>query len=144
MALRGIAHGFDTAPEQKLQHTSFVVRCAADDEVARPFAPHLLEPFEIGLESAGSDNKRFRAKRSGLALEPYRAACEFAIRDVELRDLRVIENANASLGGRSIMRVHQRFSPAEEERIRSIQVQRAPKRGLKSNAMRFHPLCRGE
>ena len=68
VALPGITHGFDTMVQQQLEHRTLVIRRAANDEVPRCLAPHLLQPFQIGLEAPGSCHKSLGAELGGLPI----------------------------------------------------------------------------
>src|ERR1051326_3852991 len=141
VALLRVAYRFSAGVQEKFQARAFVVRRPPDYKIACCFAPSLFQPFQIGLKSSRSGNQGFGAKFSGRAVEPYPAAFNFAVGDIHLCHLSIVEDANTAACGRRIVRIHQGFAPAEEECVGSTQVQRALKGRLEASAMASHPPC---
>ena len=67
MALRGIADVLHALVEQHLQNRAAVIGRAADQEIVGGVAPILLQPFDVGLETAGGRDQRRGADFRGAA-----------------------------------------------------------------------------
>ena len=130
---------FHASIQEQLKDFSFIVRCASDKKIARRLTPHLFKPFQIGFESAASDNERFGAELRRPLVELHFTAFESAVAGMEFRDFGIIEDGDTALRRRRVVGVHQCFSAAQEERVRPAQMQRAFERLLKSDTIAFHP-----
>ena len=106
VTLLWIADRFGTVIQKQLQNSAFVIRRAANDEVARGLTPHSFEPFQIRFETTGSHDNAFRAEFRGLSVEKHPPAFEPALADVQFLDLGVVENANAPFPCRRVVGIH--------------------------------------
>ena len=139
MTLLWIADRFGPVIQKQFQDLAFVIRCSANDEVARRFAPHFLEPFQIRFEAAGSDDESLRAEFGRLPIEKHLATFEFAVAYVQFLDLGIVEDANTESQCRGVIGIHQRLASTKEEGVRAAQVKRSLQRGLKADTVSSHP-----
>ena len=141
MALGGIADVLHPFGKQHFQDRAAVIGRAADQEIVGGLAPILLQPFDVGLEAAGSGDQRGRAHFGG-AIDRLleRCAQEHAVLDPQIGNLGVIDNLDAELLGGQVQRVQHRATAAEEERIGATEAQRAAERGLPAHALFDDPV----
>ncbi len=115
VTLRGIADFLNALLEQHLQDRAAIVGCAADQEIVGGLAPILLEPFDVGLKTAGGCNKR-RSGDGGAAIALLQGGRQkHAVGDFQIEDFRVVEDLDAKLLGGQIKRVQHRPAAAQEE-----------------------------
>ena len=127
--------------EQHLQDRAAVIGRAADQEIVGGLAPIFLQPFDVGLETAGGGDQRrgadFAAPSIGLL---QRRGQEHAVLDLEVGDFGVVDDLDAEPFGGEIERVQHRPAAAEEERIGAAEAQRAAERGLPAHALFDDPV----
>src|SRR5579883_253336 len=143
VALRGMAYRLCTVRKQHAQNLASIERCAADEEIARRFAPDFLQPLEVRFKSSGGGHERTSADQKRFAA-PYDARrFKAPVPNLDVLHLGLIVDSHAqSLSGR-VIRVQERLSSAEKKRIRAVQMQSSSQRRLKTDAMVEHPLRRG-
>ncbi|OIQ67234.1 hypothetical protein GALL_511900 [mine drainage metagenome] len=140
VTLRGIADFLNALLEQHLQDRAAIVGCAADQEIVGGLAPILLEPFDVGLETAGSCNKRRSGDGGAATALLQRGRQKHAVGDFQIEDFRVVEDLDAKLLGGQIERVQHRPAAAEEERVGPAEAERAAERRLPAHALFDDPV----
>src|SRR5262249_18702041 len=109
VALSRVADLFGPAIQQHPQHSAGVVGGASDDEVLRYLAPALLEPGEVGLETAGRGYDGARPHRLRGASPRHQRGRKLAAADLQLLHLGIVCNAGAEALHRAVIGVHQRL-----------------------------------
>ena len=139
VALRGVADVLHALGQQHFQDRAAVVGRAADQEIIGGIAPILLQPFDVGLETAGRGNQRCRAHADAAIALLQRRRQKHAVFDFEIEHFGVVEDFDAELFGGEIERVQHRPAAAEEERVGAAEAERAAERGLPAHALLGDP-----
>ncbi len=139
MALRRVADALGALVEHVLQHHALVVGRAADQEVARRRSPGARQPLDVGLEAARGEHHRAAGDAVGSTADLDLDRLEAAVRDRDVLDLRVVEDADPEILCSDVVGVHQRLAAAEKERVGAAERKRPRERRLKAHAVCLHP-----
>ncbi len=135
MALLGIADLLHALGQQHFQDRAAVIGRAADQEIIGGVAPIFLQPFDVGLKTAGRRDQR-RGGHADAAVALLQLGGEkHAVLDGEVEHLGIVEDLDAELFGGQVQRVQHRPAAAEEERIGAPEAQRAAQRRLPAHAL---------
>src|SRR5438067_1961021 len=139
VALLRIAHLLHARREQRLEDPALVVRRSADDEIIGHLAPALLEPGDVGLESAGCGDECLGGNPIFATLVNDVCRRESAVLHLEPGDFRLVDHLDAEVLRGAVVRVDQGLAPAEEEGVGAPEMECALERRLEPYPAIGHP-----